>query len=446
MVRWDSTQMSIGDIRDLTNSHRLELRPDFQRQEVWAVAAKVMLIDSILKNIPMPKFYLLRHIRGEATFRAVIDGQQRLRSILGFIANEFSLKSPPCEIHLHNKYFQDLEQADREKFINYRIDMYEVTDITDAEVRQMYSRVNKYVKPLNKQELRRADFPGDFLDVSEELASLDNFDDFKIFTPANRRRMADVEFVSELLALMIRQKPLDKKEQLDAVYEEFMTWTEPQRGETIKYFNHILNDCQCIFGENELPAISSTRFRQKADFYSLFGAIYNLYRKGGSLAGRDLKPLRADLFLLDCNINPSSYISVFQEYAIRCVSDANSASSRRWRINFLECILQGTYLRKISGNTPHYFSKILYENLYSGGFCRVSVPCLLSDKDDEEFEPTENNSVVAWHRLSPVYQIENAAGFIKREDLEKVDDRDWLVIDPLSYQSDVEADQLEINL
>lgn len=75
MVNWDSTQMSAGDIRDLINSHRLELRPDFQRQEVWAVAAKIMLIDSILKNIPMPKFYLLRDVRETAIFRSVIDGQ-----------------------------------------------------------------------------------------------------------------------------------------------------------------------------------------------------------------------------------------------------------------------------------------------------------------------------------------------------------------------------------
>ena len=112
MVRWDSTQMSIGDIRDLKNTYRLELRPDFQRQEVWAVSAKVMLIDSILKNIPMPKFYLLRNVRGEATFRAVIDGQQRLRAILGFMDNEFALKFPPCESYLNNKYFQDLEQED----------------------------------------------------------------------------------------------------------------------------------------------------------------------------------------------------------------------------------------------------------------------------------------------------------------------------------------------
>jgi hypothetical protein len=321
--------------------------------------------------------------------------------------------------------------------------MYEVTDITDAEVRQMYSRVNKYVKPLNKQELRRADFPGDFLNISEELALLDNFDDFKIFTPANRRRMADVEFVSELLALMIRQKPLDKKEQLDAVYEEYMNWTEPQRDETIKYFNEILNDCQHIFGENELAAVSSTRFRQKADFYSLFGAIYNLRRRGGDLANRDLEPLRSDLSLLNHHIEPSSHIDILKEYAIRCVSDANSASSRRWRINLLENILQGTYLREMSEDTARFFSAILYEAINGDGLCPSGTEtCLLSDAD---FQPTKENSVLAWSKDSQVFQMENAL-FIKREALEQTDYSSWLVIDPLSQQLDIGEDKLEINL
>ncbi len=441
MVRWDSTQMSIGDIRDLTNSHRLELRPDFQRQEVWAVAAKIMLIDSILKNIPMPKFYLLRNIRGEATFRAVIDGQQRLRAILGFMNNEFALKAPPCEAHLHNKYFQDLEQPERDKFINYRIDMYEVTDVTDAEVRQMYSRVNKYVKALNKQELRRADFPGDFLAVAEDVALLDIFDDFRIFTPANRRRMADVEFVSELLALMIRKKPLDKKEQLDSVYEEYMEWAKPHCSETRECFNQILRDFQRIFDKDELATVSSTRFRQKADFYALFGAIYNLRYRGGNIDDRDLTPLRRDLFLLDSCIEPSSDISVLREYAIHCVSDANSASSRRWRINFLESVLQGTYLRKISGNTARFFCQILYSD--GGGFCPPGTEtCLVSELD---FQPTIENSVIAWYKENQVFQMENA-GFIRKEVLEEVDSSVWLVIDPLSQEPDTEGTQLEINV
>jgi hypothetical protein len=428
MVRWDSTQMSIGDIRDLTNSHRLELRPDFQRKEVWAIAAKIMLIDSILKNIPMPKFYLLREIRGEATFRSVIDGQQRLRAILDFMNNEFALKAPPCEDHLHKKDFQNLEQPDRDKFINYRIDMYEVTDVTDAEVRQMYSRVNKYVKALNKQELRRADFPGDFLEVSQKLAISNILDEFKIFTPASRRRMADVEFTSELLALMILQKPLDKKEQLDTVYEEYMKWEKSHRDETIRCFKEILDDCQHIFGKGDL-AFNRTRFRQKADFYALFGAIYNLRRAGGDLSDRDLEPLREDLIRLNLEIEPSSDVDVLKKYAIRCVSDANSASSRRWRIKFLESILSGTYLREISEDTAGLFSDILYTFLAGDGFCRPGTEsCLLSDID---FEPTRENSVLAWYRESQVFQFSNAR-FILRESLLNAKVDGLLIVEPPS--------------
>jgi hypothetical protein len=442
MVRWDSTQMSIGDIRDLTNNHRLELRPDFQRQEVWAVAAKIMLIDSILKNIPMPKFYLLREVKGEATFRAVIDGQQRLRSILGFINNEFALKSPPCEEHLNNKYFKDIEQIDKDKFINYRIDMYEVTDATDKEVRQMYSRVNKYVKALNKQELRRADFPGEFLRISEDLALLDVLDEFKIFTPANRRRMADVEFVSELLALMIRQTPLDRKEQLDSVYEEYIEWLESKSSETIKIFNQILDDCKTIFGKDGLDEIKSTRFRQKSDFYSLFGAIFNLRQNGGNLADRDLEPLRRDMACLNCFIEPSSDTSIFREYAIRCVSDANSASSRRWRINFLESILRGTYLKEIAEDTAVMFSKIIYDGIYDGGFCPPRTEsCLISYT---EFQPTEENSVLAWNKEKQIFQMENA-GFIKREVLEEVAYSSYLVFDPLSKKLDESPRELDVD-
>lgn len=437
MVRWDSTQMSIGDIRDLKNTYRLELRPDFQRQEVWAVSAKVMLIDSILKNIPMPKFYLLRNVRGEATFRAVIDGQQRLRAILGFMDNEFALKFPPCESYLNNKYFQDLEQEDRDKFINYRIDMYEVTDITDTEVRQMYSRVNKYVKALNKQELRRADFPGEFLRISEDLALLDILDEFKIFTPANRRRMADVEFVSELIALIIRQTPLDKKEQLDSVYEEYMEWPEFESSETIKVFNEILNDCQTIFGKDGLDEIKFTRFRQKSDFYSLFGAIFNLRQNGGNLAERDLEPLRRDLAFLNYSIEPSSDTTIFREYAIRCVSDANSASSRRWRINFLENILRGTYLREISEDTAVMFSKIIYEG---HDVCPPGITtCAISDID---LQPYEENSVLAWNKDDQVFQMENAQ-FIRREALEGVACSSYIIFDPLSQKLDQLSKELD---
>ncbi|MBD2316354.1 DUF262 domain-containing protein [Phormidium tenue] len=444
MTSWDSTNVSIGDIFDWTNLNRLELRPDFQRREVWSQAARVMLIDSILKNIPIPKFYARRMVRDNATFREVIDGQQRLRAILDFKHGVFALTSPPCEERFRGRRFEDLEQRDRDLFVNYRLDMNEITSATDDEVRQIYWRINKYMKQLNKQELRRADFPGDFLKISEDLALSDTLDEFKVFTPANRRRMADVEFVSELLALMIRESPLDKKEQLDAVYEEYMNWAKPDSEEVIQRFNQVINDCQIIFDgdglHGKLAAIGHTRFRQKSDFYSLFGAIYNLHRQGGSITGKDLKPLRTDLSILDYHIAPSSDVVTLREYAIRCVSDANSASSRRWRIDLLENIICGTYLQKLSKSSEKIFSSILYDIIWGGQLCPPSnETCPFSGV---EFSPTPENSILAWTGKSNVLQMSNAQ-YIQREILEAIKLKDeeakldgWLIVDPLHQSSD----------
>ena len=57
-VEWKSTPHPISDIRDWSLAHRLEMQPEFQRNQVWSKAAKIMLIDTILRNIPMPKIFL----------------------------------------------------------------------------------------------------------------------------------------------------------------------------------------------------------------------------------------------------------------------------------------------------------------------------------------------------------------------------------------------------
>lgn len=65
MLQWQSYSHPISDIRDWNKNNRLELRPDFQRNEVWSRAAQVMLIDTILRGIPIPKIYI----------KAVIDDE-----------------------------------------------------------------------------------------------------------------------------------------------------------------------------------------------------------------------------------------------------------------------------------------------------------------------------------------------------------------------------------
>ena len=93
-MKWESYSHPISDIRDWDNNNRLELKPDFQRNEVWSRAAQIMLIDTIIKGIPIPKIYIKSVMHNGNTYRVVIDGQQRLTAILKFVKNKLRLSKP----------------------------------------------------------------------------------------------------------------------------------------------------------------------------------------------------------------------------------------------------------------------------------------------------------------------------------------------------------------
>jgi hypothetical protein len=101
-MEWKSRAHPISDVRDWSRANRLELQPDFQRNEVWSNAAQIALIDTILRNIPIPKIYIKSIIREEQTYRVVIDGQQRLTAILAFVENKLKLKSPHISFAEYN--------------------------------------------------------------------------------------------------------------------------------------------------------------------------------------------------------------------------------------------------------------------------------------------------------------------------------------------------------
>ena len=94
MPGWNQTTHPISDIRDWRNANRLELQPSYQRRNVWSATSKVMLIDTILKNLPIPKIFLATTLKNERSYRVVIDGQQRISAILEFLNDGFSLDPP----------------------------------------------------------------------------------------------------------------------------------------------------------------------------------------------------------------------------------------------------------------------------------------------------------------------------------------------------------------
>src|SRR2546421_10224449 len=79
-----TTTKSILDIQNLYANGNLKLEPCFQRQSVWTERDRAKLIDSILRNYPLPAIFLYKRQEDGDLVYDVIDGKQRLESIFMF--------------------------------------------------------------------------------------------------------------------------------------------------------------------------------------------------------------------------------------------------------------------------------------------------------------------------------------------------------------------------
>ena len=91
-------QTTSGPIRELKSIpvktfiddyiYRIDLDADYQREKIWSRANQLDLMDSIVKNIDIPKMYLAR-IQGDENFDfECIDGKQRMATLLNFFKPE----------------------------------------------------------------------------------------------------------------------------------------------------------------------------------------------------------------------------------------------------------------------------------------------------------------------------------------------------------------------
>lgn len=149
---------------------RIDTNPDYQRPAVWTRGQKQLLVDTILRNYDIPKFYWRRRSRKPDTYD-VVDGQQRLRAIWGFMGDEFTV---PKQAEVIDEYdvaglnYSALPDELRMRFDTYALDVVLVEDADEDEVREMFLRLQNGTS-LRAQEKRNA-YPGKMRDFIRELA------------------------------------------------------------------------------------------------------------------------------------------------------------------------------------------------------------------------------------------------------------------------------------
>jgi Protein of unknown function DUF262 len=274
------TTKDIALLHQLYREQQLRLRPEFQRLSVWPRAAKAYLIDTILNDRPMPLFFFQRTMSAQTGRQIfdVIDGQQRLRAIFEFLEDEFGLtesKGGSKAKEFHKLKFSQLPTDIRAGIFNYDLIVEELYTYTDADIRDMFVRMNRYVVKLSKQELRHSLEEGKFAEFAERLGKWKFWKKNRVFSDNQLNRMRGVEFSAELAVLLL-EGPQDKKKVLDLYYHTFKdSFPEGQRVESRlrEYLEWLDNS-----------PIARTRYRKPVDLYGLIGAVDRVTKGGEALA------------------------------------------------------------------------------------------------------------------------------------------------------------------
>lgn len=285
------TKVQIFKVSDFLAWQRqgsLTLSPSFQRRSVWKIEAKSYLLDTISRGLPVPLIFIRERLdlETQTTVREVVDGQQRLRTLFGFI--------DPSSLHdfnedrdgfgvlrkhnsdLSNTPFPKLSTAMKQAILGYEFGTYVLPPETeDRDVLKIFARINSTGVRLNGQELRNAEYFGDLKQVVYDLAleQLDRWRRWSVFTEENLARMLEVEFVSDVTLTMVSGEIVGKtQKRLDNLYERYDD-SFPNAGAISSRFRRVLDTIDESVGDT----IRQTVFSSEVLFYSLWVLVYDLH-------------------------------------------------------------------------------------------------------------------------------------------------------------------------
>lgn len=178
--------------------------PNFQRSYVWTITQASRFIESLLLGLPVPGIFLSKEAESQKLL--VIDGQQRLKSLLYFYEGkfngdkEFSLKG--VQKQLEGKTYKSLEPEDKirldDSIIHATIIKQDEPSNDESSIYHIFERLNTGGTPLQPQEIRACIYYGDF---NELLSKLGKHKTWLDVYGKSSSRLKDQELILRFLAL-----------------------------------------------------------------------------------------------------------------------------------------------------------------------------------------------------------------------------------------------------
>jgi uncharacterized protein with ParB-like and HNH nuclease domain len=294
--------------------------PVYQRGLVWDTEKKRLLVDSIFRGIDIPKLYLQK-TGGEEW--DCIDGHQRIQAIVGFFDGEFKYEE---------RTFEELGEAEKRIFEDYKLTITEVDEISEEEVRLLFTRLQLGV-PLNAGEKLNAikSKMGEFVKRMKDYPFIKN-------TSIPSRRFAKEQVCAQICnnSSFINKTGAfrnSKYEDLENLYRAYANFD--LKSDTASNITHVIDKLNDIFGEE------AREITNRASVVSIYLMVEEMIinneldGKEGTVKGfyvRFLNELREEVGL---GIDATSHFLIsYQSRVIQAADSRTSVAERHDKLKF----------------------------------------------------------------------------------------------------------------
>lgn len=210
--------MSIIDILKKIKNKRFIIRPEYQRSEVCNLKLSSYLLESVMLGIKIPPIYVYKR---KDSISEVIDGQQRLLTMLGFLGEDyfseeqiyensnkcnFKLRGLKILNELNGKSIKNIPEDYRKKILEFQFEVIEIEAEKNIEFNNidLFLRLNTKPYPIHINSFEMWNGYGD-KEIIVKIKELVRKNSKKIFKK-NDKRMKVEELITVLIYLDYKER------------------------------------------------------------------------------------------------------------------------------------------------------------------------------------------------------------------------------------------------
>lgn len=239
-----------AELKSMIDEERFDFNKKAQRGIVWTAAKKNLLIDSLLRGIPIRPVVVTKE---KNNIFGVLDGKQRLTTIYSYMNDEFALKDlktltyeegkKKIDLDLNKKKFSDLPEKLQEKIKSRSIkaDYYEA--LTEEEEIELFFRINNGKSLSNLEQSWAKAKSGECI---IKLADHELFSE--ALSKADKEKSLDKDTVIKSYAVLYKKDVSFDSKFMNSIIQE-TEFTEEQIEEMNKIYDRILNILQEVIAK-----------------------------------------------------------------------------------------------------------------------------------------------------------------------------------------------------